>query len=171
MIAPTRALRDGINATIREGLVAEGAISGPARQGEKLVSRDLNRAEMARASTYNAGDTVIFNRPYKRLRVEKGDERTVTGIDRRWGTVHLADAQGNATPWRPGSLAAAKGGVEAYRSEAMELRRGDRVRFTRNDPASGLRAHQRRDRHGGECRARRRGLPPRRRQAHPSRRR
>ena len=32
----------------------------------------------------------------------------------------------------------AKGGVEVYRSEGMELRRGDRVRFTRNDPASGL---------------------------------
>ncbi len=138
VIAPTRALRDEINATIREGLVAEGAINGPARQGEKLVSRDLTRAEMARASTYAVGDTVIFNRPYKRIGVEKGDERTVTGIDRRWGTVLLADAAGNATPWRPGGLAAAKGGMEVYRSEAMELRRGDRVRFTRNDPAAGL---------------------------------
>lgn len=52
--------------------------------------------------------------------------------------MHLADAAGNATPWRPGRLSAARGGVEVYRSEAMELRRGDRVRFTRNDPASGL---------------------------------
>ena len=32
VIAPTRALRDDINATTREGLVAEGAISGPARK-------------------------------------------------------------------------------------------------------------------------------------------
>ena len=137
-IAPTRALRDEINATVREGLVAEGAISGPARQGEKLVPRDLTRAQMARASNYNVGDTVIFNRPYKRLGVGKGDERRVARIDRRWGTVHLEDAKGNATPWGPGRIAAAKGGVEVYRGEAMELRRGDRVRFTRNDPASGL---------------------------------
>ena len=137
VIAPTRALRDGINATVREGLVAEGVIDGPARQGENLVPRDLTRAQMSRASNYNVGDTVIFNRPYKRLGVEKGDERTVTGIDRRWGTVHLADAKGNAKPWGPGRIAGAKGGVEVYRSEAMELRRGDRVRFTRNDPASG----------------------------------
>ena len=35
-------------------------------------------------------------------------------------------------------LAAAKGGVEVYRGEAMELRRSGRVRFMRNDPASGL---------------------------------
>ncbi len=41
-------------------------------------------------------------------------------------------------PWQPGRIAAAKGRVEVYKSEAMELRRGDRVRFTRNDPATGL---------------------------------
>ena len=138
VIAPTRALRDSINATIREGLVAEGAISGPVRPGEKLVPRDLTRAQMARASNYNIGDTVIFTRPYKTLGVEKGDERRVAGIDRRWGVLRLEDAKGNLTPWRPERIAAAKGGVEVYRSEAMELRRGDRVRFTRNDPASGL---------------------------------
>ena len=138
VIAPTRALRDSINATIRDGLVAEGAISGPARQGEKLVARDLTRAQMARASNYNIGDTVIFTRPYKTLEVEKGDERRVAGIDRRWGVLRLEDAKGDLTPWRPERIAAAKGGVEVYRSEAMELRRGDRVRFTRNDPASGL---------------------------------
>ncbi len=138
MIAPTRALRDDINATIRDGLVAEGAISGPARPGEKLVARDLTRAQMARASSYNIGDTVIFNRPYKTLGVEKGDERRVVAIDRRWGVLRVEDAKGNRTPWQPGRIAAAKGGVEVYTSEAMELRRGDRVRFTRNDPASGL---------------------------------
>ena len=75
VIAPTRALRDEINATIREGLIAEGAISGPARRGEKLVARDLTRAQMARASNYAIGDTVIFTRPYKTLGVDKGDER------------------------------------------------------------------------------------------------
>jgi len=39
--APTRALRDAINDTIRTQLVAEGAVAGPGRQGEKLVSRGL----------------------------------------------------------------------------------------------------------------------------------
>ena len=47
VIAPTRALRDEINDTIRAQLIAEGAASGPARQGEKLVSRGLTNAEMA----------------------------------------------------------------------------------------------------------------------------
>ncbi len=138
VIAPTRALRDGINMTIREGLVAEGAISGPARPGEKLVPRDLTRAQMARAANYAAGDTVIFTRPYKTLGVEKGDERTVARFIHNGHTVVLADARGTETEWKPYMIAGAKGGVEVFRGEAMELRRGDRVRFTRNDPASGL---------------------------------
>ncbi|MDE0696024.1 MAG: hypothetical protein OXH76_09365 [Boseongicola sp.] len=93
---------------------------------------------MTRASSYDVGDTVIFARPYRTLDVERGDERRVASVDRRWGVVRLEDAKGGLTPWRPERLAAAKGGVEVFRSEATELRRGDRIRFTRNDPASGL---------------------------------
>ena len=138
IVAPTRALRDGINATGREGLVAEGAVSGPAMEVPRLVPRDLTRAEMTRAGSYGVGDTVIFARTYKTLGVERGDERRVASVDTRMGTVRLEDAKGGLKSWRPGRLAAAKGGVEAFRSEAAELRRGDRIRFTRNDPASGL---------------------------------
>ena len=95
MIAPTRALRDEINATIRDGLIAEGAVSGPARQGERLVSRGMTRAEMTVPSNYARGDTVVFNRPYKTLGVEAGDERTVVGIDRTCGTVRLENGKGD----------------------------------------------------------------------------
>ncbi len=136
VIAPTRALRDEINTRIRENLIAEGAVSGPARQGKKLVPRGLTRAEMARASNYSAGDTVIFNRQYKTLGVEKGDEREVARVDYDRNTVWLDGGSGDLAAWRPYRIAAAKGGVEVYRSEEMELRAGDRVRWTRNDPGS-----------------------------------
>ena len=138
VIAPIRALRDEINTRIRENLIAEGAVSGPVRQGEKLVSRGLTRAEMARASNYSAGDTVIFNRRYKTLGVEKGDEREVARVDYDRNTVWLDGGGGDPVAWRPYQIAAAKDGVEVYRSEEMELRAGDRVRWTRNDPGSEL---------------------------------
>ena len=89
----------------------------------RLVPRDLTRAEMTRASTYGVGDTVIFARQYKTLGVQRGDERRVAAVDTRWGVVRLEDAKGNLAHWRPERLAAAKGGVEAFRSEATELRR------------------------------------------------
>ena len=110
VIAPTRALRDTINNTIRAQLVAEGAVTGPAREGKKLVSRSLTRAQMTVAANYVPGDTVIFNRAYKTLGVEAGDERRVAGVDRQWKRVDLADDQGRIVKWAPERLAAAKGG-------------------------------------------------------------
>ena len=136
--APTRALRDAINGTIRGYLMAAGAVAGLARAGEKLVSRDLTRAQMTLAANYARGDTVIFNRPYQTLGVAAGDERRVVGVDRQWKRVDLADEHGRIVKWAPERIAAAKGGVEVYRGVAMELRAGDRVRWTRNDPAAGL---------------------------------
>ena len=136
--APTRALRDEINRTIREGLVAEGAIRGPAMAVDTLVPLGLTAAEMTRTARYEAGDTAIFNRRYKTLGVEKGDAREVASVDAKSGTVRLKDAKGNIVDWKPGRIAAARGGLEVYRSETTELRAGDRVRFTRNDPVSGL---------------------------------
>ncbi len=138
VIAPTRALRDRINETIRERLIAEGAVSGPARDVGKLVPRGLTHTEMTRSGNYEAGDTLIFNRRYKTLGVEKGDRREVALVDADTRTVHLKDEMGHVVEWKPNRIAAAKGGVELYRSESLELRRGDKVRFTRNDPASGL---------------------------------
>ena len=138
VIAPTRALRDQINETIRDRLIAEGAVSGPAREVGKLVPRGLTHAEMTRTANYESGDTVIFNRRYKTLGVEKGDHREVAGVDADTRTVHLRDEMGHVVEWKPDRIAAAKGGVELFRSESLELRRGDKVRFTRNDPASGL---------------------------------
>ena len=112
VIAPTRALRDEINETIRDRLIEEGAVHGPARRGEKLVSRGLTNAEMSRASNYAAGDTVIFNRRYKTLAVEKGDEREVAKVDHGAHTVHLKDGRGNIVERQPWRHAGAKGGVE-----------------------------------------------------------
>ena len=74
MIAPTRALRDEINETIRARLIEEGVVHGPERRGERLVSRGLTKVEMSRASNYASGDTVIFNRRYKTLGVEVDGE-------------------------------------------------------------------------------------------------
>ena len=84
------------------------------------------------------GDVVAFHRPYKRLGVEKGDELRVAGVDHGTRTVNLLGEDGRAVAWEPNRLAARAGRVEVYRSEDMELRTGDRIRWTRNDAGLGL---------------------------------
>ena len=95
-------------------------------------------AEKTLAANYRPGDVVAFHRPYKRLGAEKGDELRVAGVDRAARTVNLEGRDGQHVAWEPYRLAARSGGVEVYRTDAIELRAGDRIRWTRNDTGLGL---------------------------------
>ena len=138
LMAPSHGLRQDINAIVRERLVRDGAVQGPAITVERLFSRGYTSAEKTLAANYQPGDTVAFHRPYKRLGVEKGDELRVAGVDRKTRTVNLEGADGRSVAWEPNRIAARAGGVEVYRSEDIELRAGDRIRWTRNDAGLGL---------------------------------
>ena len=138
IMAPTHELRQEINGHIRERLAREGRIVGPAMQTERLVSRGYTNAEKALAANYVPGDTVAFQRPYKRLGVQKGDERRVAGVDHRKRTVCLEGPDSATVDWKPSEIGGRRGGTEVYRSEDIELRAGDRIRWTRNDAGLGL---------------------------------
>ena len=138
LMAPSHALRERINEIVRERLMRDGAIRGPATSAERLVSRGYTNAEKCLAANYTDGDVVAFHRSYKRLGVEKGDELRVAGVDRKAGVVRLTRGDGDRVAWEPGRLAARSGGVEVYGVDRIELRRGDVVRWTRNDATHGL---------------------------------
>ncbi|MXW92466.1 MAG: conjugative relaxase [Rhodospirillaceae bacterium] len=138
VMAPSHALRQGINEHIRERLAREGRLHGPAFQGERLVSRGYTNAEKALSGNYAAGDVVAFHRPYKRIGVEKDQERRVIGVDQNSREVLLGGGPEGTVRWKPGEIAGRRGGSEVYRVEGIELRAGDRIRWTRNDKALGL---------------------------------
>ncbi len=138
VMAPSHELRQAINGHIRERLAREGRIHGPAMQSERLVSMGYTNAEKALAANYGVGDVVAFHRPYKRIGVEKGDERPVMGVDHKAGSVLLDDGKGGRVAWKPEEIGGRRGGSEVYRAEDIELRAGDRIRWTRNDAGLGL---------------------------------
>ena len=138
VMAPSHALREGINGHIRERLVREGRIAGPAMETARLVSKGYTNAEKSLAANYMPGDVVAFHRPYKRIGVAKGEERRVAGVDRKDRTVLLEAPGGGTVAWKPSEIGGRKGGTEVYRRESIELRAGDRIRWTRNDKALGL---------------------------------
>ena len=138
LMAPSHELRNAINGHIRERLARQGAIHGPAFKGERLVSNGYTGAEKALAANYAPGDVVAFHRSYRRLGVEKSDERRVVEVDHRSNTVMLEGRGGGLVPWQPNGVAGRGGGAEVYRAEPIELRAGDRVRWTRNDKGLGL---------------------------------
>ncbi len=138
VMAPSHELRVGINAHIRERLAREGRIAGPALTTQRLVSRGFTRAEMTIAENYTPGDVVAFHRGYRRIGVEKGDERRISHVDHQTRTVHLEDSRGGTVGWKPDMVGGRHGGVEVYRVDTMELRAGDRIRWTRNDRGLGV---------------------------------
>ena len=138
VMAPSHELREGINGHIRERLAREGRIAGPTMQTQRLISRGYTNAEKALASNYAPGDVVAFHRPYKRLGVEKGDERRVESVDRGKRAVRLEGPDGGTIAWKPSEIGGRQGGTEVYRVEPVELRAGDRIRWTRNDRGLGL---------------------------------
>ena len=138
VMAPSHELRQAINGHIRERLAREGRIHGPAMESERLVSKGYTNAEKALAGNYGAGDVVAFHRPYKRIGVEKGDERRVVGVDHKGREVLLDDRHGGRVAWKPEEIGGRRGGSEVYRAEEVELRAGDRIRWTRNDAGLGL---------------------------------
>ena len=138
VMAPSHALREQINEHVRERLVREGGIRGPAMASERLVSKGYTRAEKALAGNYSPGDVVAFHRSYKRIGVEKGEERRVLGVDHRKRIVHLEGPNGSTVEWKPSQIGGRQGGTEVYRCESIELRAGDRIRWTRNDASLGL---------------------------------
>ena len=138
VMAPSHELRREINGHIRERLAREGRIHGPAMESERLVSKGYTNAEKALAGNYAAGDVVAFHRTYKRIGIEKGDERRVAGVDHKARAVLLDDGKGATVAWKPGEIGGRKGGSEVYRNEGIELRAGDRIRWTRNDAGLGL---------------------------------
>ncbi len=138
VMAPSHELRQQINGHIRERLAREGRIHGPAMESERLVSKGYTDAEKGLADNYSPGDVVAFHRPYKRIGVEKGDERRVIGVDYRSRAVLLDDGRGGTVAWKPQQIGGRRGGSEVYRVEEIELRAGDRIRWTRNDAGLGL---------------------------------
>ncbi len=138
VMAPSHDLRLKINGHIRGELAREGRLHGPAVQVERLISKGYTHAEKALAGNYAAGDVVAFYRSYKRIGVEKGDERRVVGIDGKRHTVLLSDSRGGTVAWKPSQVGGLKGGTEVYRSGGIELRAGDRIRWTRNDDGLGV---------------------------------
>ena len=103
-------LRREINSHIRERLAREGRLHGPSMNAEHLVSKGYTNAEKALAGNCAVGDTVAFHRPYKRLGVEKGDERRVAGVDYWNREVLLDNGKGGAIRWKPGRSAGARAG-------------------------------------------------------------
>ena len=129
VLAPTHAIRREIHETIREGLALEGTLHGAALAIERLIDRRLTRAEASDIRSYAVGDTVVFHRDAYGCR--RDDICTVARIGD--DSVELAHPDGAPRRFRPSGNASRNLGV--FDTASIEIRAGDRIRWTRNRAA------------------------------------
>ena len=129
ILAPTHAIRRQVNDTVREGLEAEGLLHGRVLVVDRLVDRRLTRAQASDIASYEPGDTIVFHRDVFGCR--SGDICMVTGKED--GHVVLAGPDNSERRFRP------SGNASTYfalcGTERIELRAGERIRWTRNRKA------------------------------------
>ena len=134
LVAPTHEIRAEINETVRETLAEEGALSGKALRIERLVSLGMTRAEKGDVRNYREGDTVVFHQDLVNYRLKKDEILTVTGID--YDRVMLLHPDGKPRGIRPAGSVRYR--LDVYETRPIEIRAGDRIRWTRNDKARSL---------------------------------
>ena len=134
LLAPTHALRAEINATVRAALAGEGVLRGKALTVERLVSLGMTRAEKGDVRNYREGDAVVFHQDMVNYRLKKDEALTVTGIDGE--RVALRHPDGGPRRIRPAGRV--RYYLDVYETRPIEIRAGDRIRWTRNDHGRGL---------------------------------
>ena len=129
LLAPTHAIRRQANEAVREGLELDGVLHGRTLTIDRLVDRRLTRAQAAEITSYEPGDLAVFHRDHYGCR--RDDVCIVTGIED--GMVVLAHPDGKERRFRPSGNAAWY--LRICDTERIELRAGDRIRWTRNRKA------------------------------------
>ena len=134
LLAPTRALRAGVEEAVREGLETEGALGGHAMQIGTLVPLNLTRAETGDARNWREGDIALFNRDMKHYRIARDDACTVMAVEE--DRVRLLHGDGRPRHLEPGSELRYR--LDLFEAKTLTVREGERLRWTRNDRERGL---------------------------------
>lgn len=131
VIEPSREGRDTLTADIRAALAKSGALTGPAVTVQSLANKGLTRAEARDPTSYDKGDVVRFTRDYADKGVARGEAYRVESIDPAKAAITLKSEQGREVDWRLRQWGA--GNSQTFSPQSLELKTGDRIRFTRND--------------------------------------
>lgn len=130
IMATTHKERATLTQAIRDKLIEQGELKGPALSIEILQKKDLDKHNLLIADHYQVGDRVRFWRNSGQF--DKGSLYRVTAIDPDQHSVELVDPQGQTVTL---DLYRYKD-REIFSPQLLELRAGEEMRFT-----AGLKDH------------------------------
>ncbi|MEM8633424.1 MAG: MobF family relaxase [Pseudomonadota bacterium] len=146
VVATTVARRNRLNELIRSALVNDKSISASERLGKRaydqttLISKRLSVVEKNTGGGLEKGDILVFHRGLRGIQVEKGDQLKVTGVNLAKRSVLLEKEDGSEVAYRLPGTKNKTSHFEAYKSETLELRIGDRLTWSKSDKKEGIKA-------------------------------
>ena len=137
IVAPTHAERAEIAAVIRAGLAAEGVLRGNTLTIDRYVNLHLTGAEKRDPLHYRPGDIAVFGNKLLQLRIDEDDACQVRAVE--GDRVVLAHPDGTERHIKPDSQVRYR--LKVYEPRPIDLRAGDRIRWTRNWRRTDLKLH------------------------------
>ena len=134
ILAPTHEMRAEINAAVRHGLEDEGVLHGPELEIERYVNLHLTRSQKGYIANYREGDVAVFHHDVYGVRAKAGDACLVAKVGEE--RVVLTFPNGKERTIDPSGYIRYR--LDLFETAPMVIKAGDRVRWTRNDPARDL---------------------------------
>ena len=137
--ASGRKIRSAVNEAVQEGLLANREI-GPETVTLSIFDRvNLTREELRYPATYRQGMFLEVSKTERAFGLTKGEYR-VRGIDQATGVVRLSDQRGKERAFSPSRLRSTgrEDNLALFEQRMLDIHRGDRIRWTRNDHDRGL---------------------------------
>lgn len=134
IVAPTHAEGNAVAAAVREELRGRGLIGAEDRRFVRYESKSLTEAQRKDAAQFEVGDTIQWNQHAPGFK--RGEQ--VKAVGQQGGRVLVEDERGQVKDL-PLALA---GRFELYRTTALEVAEGDRLRISRNGYTAGDQPHR-----------------------------
>jgi len=153
LFAPTHANRNAITSLLREGLEKEGVLKGGAFTQTTLKAKSIEAIQQRFASYYQKGDVIRFNKNFSQQKLKQGGYYTVGQMTKKHlsqNAIPLVNENGKThllplkdLPHYKTHTAAFERVLEVYRPQSLALKEGDKVMWSRNFKADGIRNGQR----------------------------
>jgi conjugative relaxase-like TrwC/TraI family protein len=137
--ASGRKIRSAVNEAVQTGLAANGEIGPEKLQLEVLDRVNLTREELRYLAAYKLGMVLEVAILERALGLKRG-EYAVRKVDDRKDTVELEDKQGRLHKLKPSRIGRTgkDDNLSLFDRRKLEIHRGDRIRWSRNDHRRGL---------------------------------
>lgn len=153
LFAPTHANRRAITILLREGLEKEGVLKGESITQTTLKAKSMEAIQQRFVSYYERGDVIRFNQHFPQKKLKQGQYYTVgqmTPKHRDKNVLPFVSEEGKThlfplkqLPQYKTHTAAFERVLEVYRPQSLDLKAGDKVMWSRNFKADGIRNGQR----------------------------